>query len=195
MNAVSTEYWDIVKAEWTNLTPQERARYEDLRDDEEAARVSEVLASNAALEGETSNPPAAPPADAIAPFVPGRPLPVVESLVPRVGGHGDGASGGHPLTLVAYEAQVREEAQKVRERDYRNNHCEREADVRRVARRFKDEVSGLAKARGVLPARVVHDRPCLRGLCSCNSDPIVLVSRQQVSEVCQQDHGQAFRCY
>ena len=52
--------------------------------------------------------------------------------------------------------------------------------VSRLAKKFKEEVVGLAKARGVIPPKVVHDRPCA-GLCANRTDVLCMSVAKQLN--------------
>ena len=166
-NPVSREYWQRTKAEFAALTDAEKQDYEELivahvaahRNRHEVALVEERREAEAVVAVE----PVRTPFSAIQ----------IVSQNTGIGGHAawppplDGIPC--PFSQDRFEALLDEETRKFQDSrgasSFRGTCRENTA---KLAHRFKYELAGLARARGDIPRRVVHDRPCF-GVCSARS--------------------------
>ena len=92
------------------------------------------------------------------------------SLVPATGGHAKIGAGALPFAQDRFHKLLDEECRKFAEADKNDGTPagKRPENIAKVACMFKDRIAGLAKARGIIPPRVVHDRVC-QGLCQKQS--------------------------
>lgn len=180
------EFWARIKAEYAALPEQTRLHYEELARQEaiaaasaSAAAASASAAVAPALEDSGAGGALVPMALDELPIVPavGRPLGDVQRLTHLVGGFAPNESPEFPLQIERFNAWVVEEAQKFRELPA-PEHSQKNGNIAKLARVFAREVGGLARGRGAIPKRVVHDRPC-PSLCLYHSHETVLsVARQ-----------------
>jgi hypothetical protein len=154
---ISKVYWNSIRKEWSQLSEEQRARY-----DEEVHLERELAITTGRAHALCDQGQCAPVSSAVVPVVGQDADEASSSMLLSIGGHDGQHSVAAPLAVQRYTDTVENARGDLVL--HRPGGLQHTSYFDLHAASFDGQTTGLSKCRGVIPAQVVHDRPC-RGLC------------------------------